>query len=134
VSRKSREQQQRNREQRGLTEEQPAAQPLWGRRMEERALREGWNLPPHIKSTIVSRLVDVVETDEHKLLIVGERYLLAAAKTLIYADLGQQRLDLARQKLAADTEAVPADAARGRGPETAARRRRTAPGLPAPPP
>jgi hypothetical protein len=78
--------------------------------MEERALRSGWNLPDRIKSTIVSRLVDVVERedslDEEGVSITSDRYLIAAAKTLVYADLGQQRLEFSKQQLAARLEAA----------------------------
>jgi hypothetical protein len=106
VSKKAREreQQRRNREQRGLPTTEPKDdQPkLWERRMEERGLRLGWNLPAEIKATVVSRLVDVVERDEtldaEGIAVISDRYLVSAARTLVYADLGQQRIDLAKER------------------------------------
>lgn len=107
MSRKSKEQQKRNRDQRGLNEPpgEPAEQPLWERRMEERAVRCGWLIDGEVKSKIISRLVRTISRDDVWLTEEGEpitndREVNAAAKTLVYADLGQQRIDLQLKAIA----------------------------------
>jgi hypothetical protein len=117
VSRKSKEQQARNRDQRGLTDPPAEAeQPLWERRMEERAIREGWLMDGEAKGKILSRLMRTISRDDVWLTEEGEpitndREVNGAARALVYADLGQQRIDVQRAKL----EAAQVIAARAAG-------------------
>jgi hypothetical protein len=83
-----REYNRRKREQRELDQ-----QPLAHRRLEERAVREGWLSEGKERSRIISRLLGALDDDETE-----TRYLVGIAKTLVYADLGQQRLDFAKQQ------------------------------------
>ncbi len=70
--------------------------------MEERAVRSGWLIDGEIKGKILARLLRTIQRDDVWMTEEGEpitndREVNAAAKTLVYADLGQQRLDMARQ-------------------------------------
>lgn len=66
-------------------------QPLSHRRLEERAVRGGWIDGPK-QEKIIARLERTLDDPE-----AGHREATAAAKTLIYADLGERRLALAAQ-------------------------------------
>jgi hypothetical protein len=60
-------------------------------RLEQRAIREGWNLSPETRAKIIARLEDDLHKPD-----IRPRHMLAVAKTLIQADLRQQEIDLKR--------------------------------------
>ncbi len=70
----------------------PASPSLKDRRLEERAIREGWRVPEHDRRAIVSRVIE--RTKEAKSL----RQLTQALRVLSALDLRQQALDLDREK------------------------------------
>ena len=86
MSQKSKE---RHRQRRAA--ERAADQSLHDRRLEERAVREGW-IDGELRATIVRRLLRTLDSD-----IAEDRAVNAAARTLVYADLGDRRLALAQQ-------------------------------------
>ncbi len=69
------------------------------RRLEERALREGWLLPREKREEIALRLCDVIDPTTEEGSKAQLRHVIQAARTLVSADLRQQSIDLARQKL-----------------------------------
>ena len=79
-------------------------QPLSHRRLEEQAVREGWLSHGSERDRIIDRLLRVIdrddEVDDMGNSINCDRYATSAAKTLIYADLGQRRLNLQERQLA----------------------------------
>jgi hypothetical protein len=75
-------------------------QPLSHRRLEERAVREGWLQDGPDRARIINRMLGDFEDDETEV-----RYRVAIGKTLIYADLGQQRLDFQKSRAAAERTA-----------------------------
>lgn len=72
-----------------------AREKLAERRLEERAVREGWHIPHEYRVRILQRLIDVVRAGDE----AGPRQVLGAARALIGADLRQQQLDLQREQL-----------------------------------
>jgi hypothetical protein len=83
-------------------------QPTWEKRLEERAVRERWPMPPEMRITILSRLMDIVDWKPN-----GDRFdppshrdINSACKTILTAD----RLNVEQEKLeAAKAAAVDAD-------------------------
>ena len=100
-----------------------AREKLAERRLEERAVREGWHIPHEYRVRILQRLIDVVRAGDEagprrRRAIrrpsrsyfrgrssgragdeAGPRQVLGAARALIGADLRQQQLDLQREQL-----------------------------------
>jgi len=72
---------------------------LKDRRAEERAIREGWNVPQAVRQQVIDRLADVVNPATEEGAKAELRYVVQAAKTLAAADLRQQALHLERDKL-----------------------------------
>jgi hypothetical protein len=68
--------------------------PLSHRRLEERAVREGWPITPSIRARVLQRLCNTVDPDHvwdgEK---PGHREAIAASRTILAAD----RLNLARE-------------------------------------
>lgn len=71
------------------------------RRLEERAVREDWPLPPDVRNKILRRLVKTVDEDaiHEGLERPGHREVIAASRTLIIAYNTGQRLAIDREKL-----------------------------------
>ena len=90
-----------------------SAQSLHDKRLEARAIREGWNVPQDIRIQILKRLCGYIDPDS------GEkpRTVIQAARTVIAAELGDRRVTVSEEALklkagAGDTnEDVHADAA-----------------------
>lgn len=76
----------------------PPESTLTERRLEERALREGWQVPDDVRATILKRLIRVLDVETEEGAQAELRYVIAAGRTVIAADLRQQALDLARRK------------------------------------
>jgi hypothetical protein len=94
----------------------PPAKRLSERRLEERALREGWALPQEKREEIALRLLEIVDPTTQEGSKAALRHVLQAARTLVSADLRQQALDLAGERLVSrqtvEWETVVADAER----------------------
>lgn len=74
---------------------------LKDRRLEERAIREGWLIPQDKKYQILDRVID------RALKASRARTVIAAARVLTLTDLRQQRLDFEREKFAWEKQAKP---------------------------
>lgn len=88
------------------------AQPLSHRRLEERAYRERWDIPPDVARKIQQRLVAVVDPETvHDREPPSLREVTAAARALIGASLATRKLDLEERKFdrSAPPEANPLD-------------------------
>ena len=66
--------------------------PLKDRRLEERAIREGWRVPQHYRNEIISRVI------ENATKATSLRQVTQALRVLGAIDLRQQALDLDREK------------------------------------
>ncbi len=75
----------------------PASLSLKDRRIEERAIREGWNVPQHYRDAIVLRVA------EKALEAKSLRQATQALRVLGALDLRQQALDLDREKFEGGT-------------------------------
>lgn len=79
--------------------------PLSHRRLEERAIREGWQVPQNIRTKVLKRLAAVIDPETVEGAQAELRYVIQAARTIISADLRQQAIDLMPQQAdAAQTE------------------------------
>lgn len=58
------------------------------------AIRNGWKVSEEVRTKILKRLAAYVDDDPDS----GPRVVIAAARTIVVADLTQQKLDLAREK------------------------------------
>lgn len=74
--------------------------PKWECRLEQKALREGWVENQSTRDAIAERLAAIILNPKMK-----ARYVITAAKTLIQADVAQQRIDAAKDKEAGDSQA-----------------------------
>ena len=67
--------------------------------MEERAVRERWPLPEHVRIRILKRLCGLIDPETPEGATAEPRTIVAAARTLLAADklnLEREKLDLAR--------------------------------------
>lgn len=66
------------------------------------ALRQDWPIPPAVKTQILQRLINYIDTDHVDGATAPDRLVISAAKTIVqFCQLGleQQRLDLAERKI-----------------------------------
>ncbi len=71
-------------------------------KLERQALNQHWGVSPEIRRTILQRLVDYLDRECEEGATASDRTILMAARTFalfMRLDLGQQALDLAREKI-----------------------------------
>lgn len=71
-------------------------------RLEEKAIREGWSVPNPVRVRILNRLTKLIDPET----VFSKRepkptlsHVLSATKIVVAADLTQQRIELARERL-----------------------------------
>jgi hypothetical protein len=78
-------------------------------RLEQQALRNDWPIPPDVRRRILQRVIDYLDRDCEEGATAKDRVVLTAAQVVAQfanLNLGQQKLDLARQKLEGKKDAI----------------------------